>query len=166
MAILSLSSEGLQHSLDNLHEYCKVWCLEVSIKKAKVIVFNSSGRVIKQFQFVYAGKPIEMVKEFKYLGTTLSPSGSLFLAKEKLRKQANKAYFPVISALQKIDFDAVTSLKLFDSLIKPILTYNCEFCSQLTKGKIEAIQSNKISLDESFLMLLLKNCIYCFAEMH
>ena len=60
-----------------------------------------------------------MVKEFKYLGTTLPPSGSLFLAKEKLRKQANKAYFPVISAMQKLDFDAVTSSKLSDSLIKP-----------------------------------------------
>ena len=71
MAILSLSSEGLQHSLDNLYEYCKVWYLDVSIKKTKVIVFNSSGRVLKQFQFVYDGKPIEMVKEFKYLGTTL-----------------------------------------------------------------------------------------------
>ena len=82
-----------------------------------------------------------MVKELKYLGTTLSPSGSLFPAKEKLRKQANKAYFPVIRALQKIDFDAVASLKLFDSLIKPISTYNCEFWGQLTKSKIEAIQS-------------------------
>ena len=65
-----------------------------------------------------------MVKEFKYLGTTFSPSGNLFLAKEKLIKQAiNKAYFPVISALPKeIDSDAVTSLKLFDSLVKPIST--------------------------------------------
>ena len=80
----------------------------------------------------------------------MSPSRSLFLAKEKLRKQANKSYFPVISALQKIDFDAETSLKLFDSLIKPILTYNCEFWSQLTKSKIEAIKSKKISLEESY----------------
>ena len=32
MAILSLSREALQHSLDNLHEYCKVWYLEISIK--------------------------------------------------------------------------------------------------------------------------------------
>ena len=126
MAILLLSNEGPQHSLDNLHEYCKVWYLEVSIKKPKVIVFNSSGRVLKPFQFVYDGKPIEMVKEFKYLGTTLSSSGSLFLAKEKLRKQANKAYFPIISALQKTHFDTVTSLKFF---IKPILTYNCEIWS-------------------------------------
>ena len=72
MAILSLSSEGLQRSLDNLHEYCKVWYLEVSVKKTKVIVFNSSGRVLEQFQFVYDGKPTEMVKKFKYLGTALS----------------------------------------------------------------------------------------------
>ena len=40
MAILSLSSEGLQHSLDNLHEYCKVWYLEVSIKKNKSYCFQ------------------------------------------------------------------------------------------------------------------------------
>ena len=86
-----------------------------------------------------------MVKEFKYLGTTLSPSGSLFHAKEKLRKQPNKAYFPVISALQKLI--AVTSLKLF---VKPILTYNREFWSQLTKSKIEAIYSKKISLEECY----------------
>ena len=118
-----LSGEGLQHSLDNLHEYCKVWYLEVSIKKYKSYCFTSSERVFKPFQFDYDGKHIEMVKEVKYKGTTLSASGSLFLAKEKLRKQANKVYFPIFSALQKIYFDAVTSLKRFDSL-KPILTYN------------------------------------------
>ena len=68
------------------------------------------------------------------------------------QKRSNKAYFPVISALQKIDFDAVTSIKLFDSLTKPnrILTYNCEFWSQLTKSKIEAIQPGKISSEESY----------------
>ena len=103
------------------------------------------------------------------MGTTLSPSRSLFLAKEKLRKQTNKAYFPVISALQKINFDSVTSLKVFDSLIKPILTYNCEFWSQLTKSKIEAIKSKKMSLEESYFeapaeklhLLFLQKCIRC-----
>ena len=73
----------------------------MGIQKTKVIVFDSSGRVLKPFQFVCDGKPIEIVKEFKYLGTTLSPSVSLFLTKEKLRKQANKVYFSIISALQK-----------------------------------------------------------------
>ena len=45
---------------------------------------------------------------------------------------------------------SVTSLKLFDSLIKPMLTYICEFWSQLTKSKIEAIKSKKTSLEESY----------------
>ena len=36
-------------------------------------------------------------------------------AKEKLRKQANKAYFPMLNVLHKIDFEAVPSLHLFDS---------------------------------------------------
>ena len=46
--------------------------------------------------------------------------------------------------------DAVTSLKLFDSLLKPTLTYNHEFWSQLAKSKIEAIKSRNISLKESY----------------
>ena len=41
-------------------------------------------------------------------------------------------------------------MKLFDSLVQPILTYNYEFWSQLTKSKIEAIKSKKISLEESY----------------
>ena len=30
MAMLSLSSEGVQHSLGNLHEYCEVWLVSGS----------------------------------------------------------------------------------------------------------------------------------------
>ena len=46
--------------------------------------------------------------------------------------------------------DVLTSLKLFDSLIKPIITYNCEFWNQLTKNKIESLESNKTTLEESY----------------
>ena len=35
MAILSLSQEGLQNSLNKLETYCKEWYLVVSIKKKK-----------------------------------------------------------------------------------------------------------------------------------
>ena len=49
MAILSLSSEGRQHSLDNLHEYHKVWYLDVSIKKPKVIVLIALEEYLNNF---------------------------------------------------------------------------------------------------------------------
>ena len=123
MALLSLSSDGLQNSLNKLYTFCNKWKLEVSTIKTKVMVFNSSGRLLKGYRFYYNGISLEQVKEFKYLGTTFSASGSHQLPKEKLRKQANKAYFPMLKALYKIDFDAVPSLHLFET-ITPILNYN------------------------------------------
>ena len=126
MAILSLSQEGLQNSLNKLETYCKEWHLIVRIKKTKIVVFNKTGKLLKSFVFKYEGKHIELVREFKYLEITVTASGGLYNAREKLKKQANKAYFPMLGVLQKINFDTTTSLKPFDSLTKPILTYNCE----------------------------------------
>ena len=37
----------------------------------------------------------------------------------------------MLKALHKIDFDAVPSLHLFDTLITPILNYNCEVWNQI-----------------------------------
>ena len=71
-------------------------------------------------------------------------------AKEKLRKQANKAYFPVLNALYKIDFEAIRSLHLFDSLIRPILNHNCELWNQLSKRNIAAVTKGKIQLENLY----------------
>ena len=87
---------------------------------------------VKEYRFSYNGKIFKQVGGFKYLGTTLSGSGSLMYVKEKLRKQDNKAYFPMLNALHKVDFEAILSLHLFDSLIRPILNYSCEVWNQLS----------------------------------
>ena len=138
MAILSLSQEGLQNSLNKLETYCKEWHLVVSIKKTKIIVVNKTGKLLKGFVFKYESRHIELVREFKYPGITVTASGGLYNAKEKLRKQPNKAYFSILRELQKINFDTTTSLKLFDSLKKTILTYNCELWSHISKYKLES----------------------------
>ena len=87
---------------------------------------------------------MEQVREFKYFGTTLSGSGSLMCAKEKLRK--SKAYFP----LHKIDFEAIPSLHLFDSLIRPISNYNSKAWNQLSKRNIAAITKGEIQLENLY----------------
>ena len=112
----TLSSVDLQNSLNKLKVYRSKWHLELNTTKTKIIVFNTTGRLLKGYRFFYDGKIFEQVREFKYLGTTLLASGGLMCAKEKLRKQANKAYFPTLNALHKIDFEAAPSLHLFDSL--------------------------------------------------
>ena len=42
-----------------------------------------------------------------------------------------------------MNFDTNTSLK-------PILTYNCELWSQISKYKLELLECNKISLEETY----------------
>ena len=51
MAILSLSSEGLQNSLNRLYTYCNKWKIEVSAVKTKILIFNTSGKLLKDYRF-------------------------------------------------------------------------------------------------------------------
>ena len=84
MAILPLPSEGLQNSLNRLYTYCTNWKIEVSTVKTKILIVNTSDKLLKGCRF-------------QYLGTTFSASGNFSCAKEKLRKQDYKSYFPLLN---------------------------------------------------------------------
>ena len=56
----------------------------------------------------------------------------------------------MLKALHKIDFDAVPSLHLFDTLIAPILNYNCGVLNQISKHRLEAINNNAYSLEKLY----------------
>ena len=47
IVMFSETKEGLQQCLDNLSNYCKKWKLEINLKKTKSIIFNKSGKNIK-----------------------------------------------------------------------------------------------------------------------
>ena len=81
--------------------HCNKWKIEVSTVKTKIIIFKTSGKSLKGYRFHYNGKILEQVRKFKYLGTTFSASGNFSCAKEKLRKQAYKSYFPLLKAYIK-----------------------------------------------------------------
>ena len=61
MAILSLTSDGLQNSLDKLKVYCDKWYLELNIAKTKIIVFNTTGRLLTT-NFLDTYTPIKCTK--------------------------------------------------------------------------------------------------------
>ena len=88
MAILSVSQEGLQNSLNKLEAYCKEWHLVVSIKKTKIVVFNKTGKLLKGFAFKYEARHIDLSTEIKYLGTA---PGRLYNAKKNLENKQIKS---------------------------------------------------------------------------
>jgi hypothetical protein len=57
--LLSNSQTGLQSKLDSLELFCKEWCMSVNISKTKVVIFNKSGRFIKQ-NFLLNNKVLDL----------------------------------------------------------------------------------------------------------
>ena len=70
------SAEGLQTCIDNLEEYCKKWHLSINTAKSKIIIFNESGKIFRDYNFVHKNRKMEIVQSFCYLGIDISSSGS------------------------------------------------------------------------------------------
>ena len=117
---------GLQSKLDSLELFCKEWCMSVNISKTKVVIFNKSGRFIKQ-NFLLNNKVLDCCNSYKYLGITFSSSGSFTESKTELYKKAVKAFFKLKADVLSLYPMPKTSLHIFDHTVKPILLY----CSEI-----------------------------------
>jgi hypothetical protein len=68
LVLLSYRPSGLQFMLDDLKRYSERKGLVVNAGKSKIVVFNSVFSSAREMEFRYAGQPLEVVEEFKYLG--------------------------------------------------------------------------------------------------
>ena len=94
LVLLALNPESLQLMLNTLPSYCSEWGLTVNTDKTAVMVFNRSGRQLKEsFCFKFGEISIPSAKEYCYLGISFSINGSLKMAKEKLRQKGLRSYF-------------------------------------------------------------------------
>ena len=122
IVLLSKTKNGLQNCLNNVHNYCAKWKLEINLMKTKVIIFNKTGRLMKD-KFNYGDKVIECVKTYKYLGLEFSNTGSFNIAKYNLKVKAMKACFKLKKIIDANSLSPKIAISLFNSLIKPIALY-------------------------------------------
>ena len=129
LVIFSESFNGLSESVKRLENYCNSWGLKVNADKTKILVFNKAfSKSVKNLTCSIDGQPITSVKSYTYLGVDVSNTGNFSQACDTLYKKSLRALFSLYSTL---DVRANTPLanlylKLFDSLIKPILLYGCD----------------------------------------
>jgi len=124
LILISESAKGLQCALDRLYDYCNKWKLLVNIRKSNVMIFNKSGHMLKNYTFKYGDVTLDLTNEYCYLGIIFVPSGSFNKAMNQLKDKANKAYFKIRDNLYSSS--VACSLKLFNTLIQPILNYGSE----------------------------------------
>ncbi len=137
LLLISTSQSGLQRCLDKIQAYFSRSKLSVNLKKSNIMVFNKTGKIPKHLLFRIGKDQVDFATRYKYLGTLLSSSGSYKPAIENLNEKSRKAYFSLLTILKNIDFDQGVCLKIFDTAIKPILTYNSEIWTQLSPQQIK-----------------------------
>ena len=127
LLILSESEQGLQNMLDTLHVFSEINGLKPNMDKTNVMIFNKSGRHIRR-RFFLGGLQVDTTREYKYLGFKITPSGEINSGLIDLKDRALKAFMKMKTKLgpRFRKFPLIT-IKLFDTLIKPILLYASDF---------------------------------------
>ena len=137
-ALLSESAEGMQESLTCFERYCENWRLKVNTSKTKVIVFCKK-KVRQNHSFKIYGNNIEVVDSYSYLGTLFNYNGSFNKARKHLCDQAQKSLYALYKKIRNISIPVDLQLKLFDSLVSPILLYASEIWGFENKDGLERV---------------------------
>ena len=149
LVILSESECGLQSCLTKLHSYTKRWKLKINLKKSKILIFGTqSQRRLHSLSKWYVGQDqLGWVDEYNYLGITFHFSGGFKLAQKLLYNKALRAYHSIFKSFSNIDNVPVkVLLKLFPSLVVPVLLYGCEVWGVYLLGKTANIDNFKRKL--------------------
>jgi hypothetical protein len=87
--------------------------------------------------FKIYGQAIDLQDSYSYLGVIFNYNGHFCTARNKLLDQANKALYALCRKIRNLAIPIDLQLKLFDSLITPILVYSCEVWGFENKQGIE-----------------------------
>ena len=111
--------------MDTLSNYCMEWKLHVNLEKKVMVCSTRKPKIC--YGFYYNNSIVEITNRYKYLCIILQSNGSLKHPCDDLAARPRKAYFAL---KRKLPFDSNRSpnlwLKLYNSIIVPILTYSSE----------------------------------------
>ena len=127
LILISKTKTGLQSCLDNLQAYCQKWKLMVNNKKTKAMVVEKRPSSAQIHRFNFKKEPLEICKLYPYLRTIIANNGNFKANIEELCKSARRAMYTLLGSTNKFASGNLrVLLKLFDRMILPICTYNCE----------------------------------------
>jgi hypothetical protein len=125
--LMSKTEVGLQNMLSALKDYTAENGMTVNTKKTQTIIFNKMGKHIRRSFFVGDTK-LDSTREYKYLGFMVTPSGELNTGLKDLKNRALRALAKLKNKMGPcFRKHPLITLKLFRSLIEPILLYASDF---------------------------------------
>ncbi len=139
LALMSHTPAGLQKQLYVLQAFCCERQLTMNVKKNKIVVFEAHKSMCQAFQ--YEGKAIEQLNSFNYLGVELHGTKGMQVAIQRLAMSGKKAVFALQCRCAELRiFDPALQCQLFDTLVKPVLSYGCEVWSDhMARKQLEVV---------------------------
>ena len=127
LILISETKTDLHSCLDNLQAYCQKRKLTVNNKKTKVMVVEKIQSSAQIHRFSFKKEALEICKLYPYLETIITNNGNFKVNIEELCKCARRVMHTLLGSTNKFASGNLrTLLKLFDRVIIPICTYNCE----------------------------------------
>jgi hypothetical protein len=149
--LLSKSHNGLNNMLKSLKTYTDDNGLTLNLDKTKVMIFNKSGRHIRK-HFIFGKHKVLTTRHYKYLGFLITPSGEITSGLNDLKARAMKAFIKIRNKMGSFfQKHPLVSLKIFETLIKPILLYASDFWGTLKLPKNNPIELVHLSVCKQIL---------------
>jgi hypothetical protein len=124
IAILSGSELGLQKQINKLDDWCVKWRIKLNTDKTKVVHYRTKNVPRSGTIFRYSQSQLEYVNKYKYLGLWLHEHLEWKYTVQELYLTANRALNVLICRQYSLEGVPVDIFKkLFDSYVKPIMTY-------------------------------------------
>lgn len=154
--IVGKTAGDLQTALNAYEEYCDTWKLTVNTSKSKIVIFSKGRQGAPNLYF--KNKPLEIVKEYKYLGMYFCRSCSFYQTKKHIASQGTRALYSLLKKLKPLFLPIDMQIDIFNKTVKPILLYGSETWGF---GNIEIIERVQLKFLKHILNLKKStpNCI-------
>ena len=116
----------MQNMLDRLNETCKVYGMEINVKKTKLMIMNKSEKQKGMLRCITLDNvPLEQVTRFKYLGSWITEDAR---SDEDIRARVGmaKAAFWQNKELMRRNIRFSTKMRILNCYVFSVLNYGCE----------------------------------------
>jgi len=145
IVLISDTVVGLQNQLSTLKEGADTLGLIVNEQKTKVMVFRNGGHLAEHEKWFLGKVRLEIVNEYRYLGTVFSTRLSLNTLQLDLTRRARAGMLQVMKCMHKLDcVSPDLFFKLFDAQVQSALLYSSELWGLTECSVVEAVHLQAI----------------------
>lgn len=130
IAVLAEDVQGAEALTASIDEHSRRYGMEISAQKTKIMTLSRNECTYEAS--CINGMQIDKVAKFKYLGSTITDKNEMDEEIKERLGAGNRCYYSLIDLFKGKRISKTTKLRIYNSIIKPVVTYGCQTWS-LTK---------------------------------